>query len=100
MYDTVRNWIVLSLKDMKNGFMMVLNRKRVKLVNKYTTTRKKPDLTSGIYLTGVKMKQFIMLAGNRGEKVGANRKQRRRQPKERFIYKASNLKIVIGASNP
>ena len=42
---------------------------KVKLVNKYTTTRKNQDSTSGIYLTNVKVSQCRQLAKNRRKRM-------------------------------
>ena len=48
--------------------MMMLKQKKVKLENKDTTTRRNPDLTSGIYLTSVKLAQFRQMNENSMEK--------------------------------
>ena len=47
--------------------MMTLKKKKVKLANKDTTTRKNPDSTSVIYLTAIKVAQCIQVATNRRE---------------------------------
>ena len=47
--------------------MMILNQNNVKLVNEDTTYRRNPDLTSGIYLTTVKLAQCRHVADNRRE---------------------------------
>ena len=49
-------------------FMMILNQKKAKLENEDTTTRRNPDLTSGIYLTVVKVAQCRQVAENIREK--------------------------------
>ena len=38
------------------------------MANEDTTTRRNPDLTSGIYLTAVKVAQYRQVADNRREK--------------------------------
>ena len=48
--------------------MMILKKKKVKLENEETTTRRNPDSTSVIYLTAVKVAQYIQVDGNRREK--------------------------------
>ena len=47
--------------------MTILNKKKVRLVNGETSTRK-PDLSTGIYLTNAKVAQYILVADNRQEK--------------------------------
>ena len=47
--------------------MMILKQKKVKMANEDTTTRRNPDLTSGIYLTAVKVAQCRQGDENRRE---------------------------------
>ena len=63
-YDTLQNKTVLPLQGMKREFIMIVNQKKVKLANEDTTTRRNPDLTSGIYLTAVKVAQFRQVSEN------------------------------------
>ena len=53
--------------------MMILKQHKVKLVNKDTTTRRNPDLTSGVYLTAVKVAQYRQVDENRREKEEAKK---------------------------
>ena len=53
--------------------MMILNQKKVKLTNEDTDTRSNPDSTLGIYLTTVKVEQYIQVADNRREKEEAKK---------------------------
>ena len=64
----MRKQTVLPLQDMNNEFMMVLNQKKIKLVNEDTTPRRNPDPTSVIYLTTVKLAQHRQVDENRIEK--------------------------------
>ena len=58
---------VLPLQDMKRETMMIPNKKKVKLANEDTTTRRNPVSTSGIYLTAVKVAQCRHVVANRRE---------------------------------
>ena len=49
--------------------MMIIKEREVKLANEYTTTRRNPDLNSGIYLTTVKVAQCRQVADNSTEKL-------------------------------
>ena len=51
--------------------MMVFKHSKANLVNEDTATRRNPDSTSGIYLTAVKVAQYIKVAENRREKKEA-----------------------------
>ena len=53
--------------------MMNLKKKKVKLENKDTTTRRNPVSTQGIYLTAVKLEQYRQVATNRREMEEAKR---------------------------
>ena len=64
----MRKQTVLPLQDMNNEFMMVLNQKKIKLVNEDTTPRRNPDSTLVIYLTTVKVAQHRQVDENRIEK--------------------------------
>ena len=48
--------------------MMKINQRKVKLENEDTTSRRNTASTLGIYLTDVKVKQFIKMDENRREK--------------------------------
>ena len=45
--------------------MMILKKRKVKLENEDVNTRRKPNSTSGIYLTAVKVAQCRLVAKNR-----------------------------------
>ena len=53
--------------------MMKINQRKVKLANEDTTTRRKPDSTSGIYLTTIKVSQCRQGAENRRKKEEAKK---------------------------
>ena len=57
-YDTVRKETFLAIQGMRRETMMNLKKKKVKLENKDTTTRRNPVSTQGIYLTAVKLEQY------------------------------------------
>ena len=67
-YDKVRKRTVLPLQDMNREYMMILKQKKVKLSDKDSATRRKPDSTTLIYLTNVKVAQYRQVAENRIEK--------------------------------
>ena len=48
--------------------MMMLKKKKVKLANEDTTSRRNPDFTSGIFITSVKLAQCTLVAENSTEK--------------------------------
>ena len=64
-YDTVRNRTVLPLQDMKRENMMILKKRKVKMSNEDSKTRRNPNSTSGIYLTAIKVAQYRQVAANR-----------------------------------
>ena len=67
-YNTVQKKTVLHLQDTKREFTMIIKKRKAKLANEGTTTRRNPDLTPGIYLTAVKVAQYIQVDENRREK--------------------------------
>ena len=78
---------------------MILNKKKVTLVNDETSSRN-PDSSLGIYLTTDKVSQYRLVAENRREKEEAKRKQKRRQPPKIFIFSKKDLKIFRSAKTP
>ena len=72
-YDTVPKQTILPLQNIKKEFMMIIIRKKVKMENADTTTRRNPDSTSGIYLTAVKVEQCRYVDDNRREKEEAKK---------------------------
>ena len=50
---------------MKREFVIILKQKKVKLSNEDVDTRRNPHSTLGIYLTDVKVVQYIQVADNR-----------------------------------
>ena len=65
--------------------MMILKKKKVKLENEETTTRRNPDSTSVIYLTAVKVAQYIQVDGNRREKEETKKVTAKKTP-TRKVY--------------
>ena len=53
--------------------MMILKKKKVKLENQDTTTRKNPESPSVIFLTAVKVSQCRQVADNKREKEEAKK---------------------------
>ena len=53
--------------------MMIHKKKKVKLANEDSNTRRNPDSTSGIYLTAVKVAQYRQVAANRREMEDAKK---------------------------
>ena len=47
--------------------MMILKKKKTKMDNEYTTTKRNPDYTLGIYLTSIKVEQYRQVDDNRRE---------------------------------
>ena len=67
VYDAVRKITVTPIQYMKKECMLILNQKKVGLVNDETFTSN-PDYSSGIYLTATKVAQVRLVAENRREK--------------------------------
>ena len=66
-YDTVRKQTVLPLQDTKIENMMILKNRKIKLENEDDNHKRKPNSTSGIYLTAVKVEKCRQVAANRRE---------------------------------
>ena len=67
VYDAVRKITVIPIQDMKKECMLILNQKKVRLVNDETFTSN-PDSSLVVYLTDTKVAQVRMVAENRREK--------------------------------
>ena len=72
VYDAVRKWTVIPTQETKKECMMIMQQKKVRLVND-VTSRSNPDLNSGIYLTATKLAQYILVADNKREKEEAKK---------------------------
>ena len=98
-YDAARKRTVIPIQDMNKECMAILNQKKVIFVNDETSMRK-PDSSSGIYLTAAKVAQRRLVADNRREKEEAKRKQQRRHSPESCIFKRSDVKLFRNAKTP
>ena len=83
-YDDTIKRTVIHIQEMKKECMMILKQNKVRLVND-EKSRRKPDYSSGIYLTASKVLQYRLVDENLIEKEEEKRKQQRRQPPESYI---------------
>ena len=72
-YDTVQKQTVLPIQEMKIECMIILEKKKIKLPNEYTTITRRPDSTSVVYLTAVKWHNVY-----RCLRIGERRKRHKR----------------------
>ena len=71
--DTGREKTVIPNQEIKKEYTMILHQKKVRLVND-ETYRRKPDPSSGIYLTAAKVVRYRLMSDNRIEKEEAKNK--------------------------
>ena len=68
----MRKITVIPIQDTKKEFTMILNQKKVRLVNN-EASRSNPDSITLIYLTTSKVAQLILVDENRREKEEAKK---------------------------
>ena len=79
--------------------MIIFKQKKVKLENKYTTTRRNPYSTSGIYLTAVKVEKCRQVADNRREKEEAKKVTVKKTVKKKVRLQLKRYEVFYSCIN-